>query len=78
VLLGRFSIHGVTREATVPAVLVFLHRSVRVRGETVMNLKDYGIRGLTKMMGTLRMHEEIVVHIDLLFDAGGLPPQALR
>jgi polyisoprenoid-binding protein YceI len=70
-LLGRFIIHGVSREATVPVTLVFLPESIRVQGETELNLKEYDIGGLTKMMGMLKMHEEIVVHIDLVFEAAG-------
>jgi polyisoprenoid-binding protein YceI len=66
-LRGRFIIHGVTREATVPASVVLRPDAVRVRGETLLDLEDYGIGGLTKMMGMLKMHEEIVLHIDLTF-----------
>jgi polyisoprenoid-binding protein YceI len=77
-LQGHFIIHGVTREATVAARVVFLPDGVRVQGETPLNLKDYGIGGLTKMMGMLKMHEEIVVHVDLVFGAGGPSPQALH
>jgi polyisoprenoid-binding protein YceI len=71
VLRGRFIIHGVTREATVPVTVVFLPEAIRVRGEVPLNLEDYDIGGLTKMMGMLKMHEEIVVHLDLVFAAVG-------
>jgi polyisoprenoid-binding protein YceI len=77
-LRGRFIVHGVTRGATIPVTLVFLPESIRVQGETLLNLKDYGIGGLTKMMGMLKMHEEVVVHVDLVFEAVGLLPQASR
>jgi polyisoprenoid-binding protein YceI len=77
-LQGHFIIHGVTRETTVPASVVFLPDAVRLHGETPLNLKDYGIGGLTKMMGMLKMHEEIVVHVDLVFGTVGPTPQALR
>jgi polyisoprenoid-binding protein YceI len=66
-LHGRFIIHGVTREATLPATVVLHAAGVGVRGETTLNLKEYGIKGLTKMLGMLKMDEEILVHIDLLF-----------
>jgi polyisoprenoid-binding protein YceI len=66
-LLGRFIVHGVTREATVPVSVMFRSEAIRVRGETLLNLEDYGIEGLTKMLGMLKMHEEIVVHIDVTF-----------
>lgn len=78
-LQGRFMIHGVTREATVPATVVFLPEGIRVRGQTPLNLKDYSIGGLTKMMGMLKMHEEIVVHVDLMFGRAAEPAtQAIR
>lgn len=69
VLRGRFIIHGVTREATVPASVAFHPDGIRVRGETPLNLKDYKIGGLSKALGMLKMHEEIVVHLDLTFGA---------
>ena len=66
-LHGRFIIHGVTREASVPASVVLHTEGIHVRGETPLNLKDYDIGGLTKMLGMLKMDEEIVVHVDLMF-----------
>ena len=74
VLHGRFIIHGVTREATVAASVVFLPDGIRVRGQTPLNLKDYDIGGLTRMMGMLKMYEEIVVHVDLVFGVSASPP----
>jgi polyisoprenoid-binding protein YceI len=72
-LRGRFIIHGVTREAEVPATVTFGPTGARVRGTTPLNLKDYEIGGLTKMMGMLRMHEEIMVHVDLVFEGAAAP-----
>jgi polyisoprenoid-binding protein YceI len=66
-LHGRFLIHGVTRDATVPASVVLSTGAVHVRGETALNLGDYDVRGLTKMLGMLKMDEHILVHVDLLF-----------
>ena len=40
---------------------------VRIRSEFPLNLKDYKIGGLTKLMGMLRMYEDIKVHVDLTF-----------
>ena len=77
VLHGRFIIHGVTREATVPVSLAFHPSSIRVRGETPLNLKDYKIGGLSKALGMLKMDEKIVVHLDLLFGTA-TRSQALR
>lgn len=77
-LHGRFTIHGVTREATLPVSVVFSPETIRVRGATRLNLKDYKIGGLSKALGMLKMHEEIVVHIDLTFAASAPAGQALR
>jgi polyisoprenoid-binding protein YceI len=73
VLNGRFIIHGVTREARVPASVAIHDEGIRVRGETPLNLNDYRIGGLSKALGILKMHEEIVVHLDLMFGAESSP-----
>jgi len=77
-LHGRFIIHGVTRDATVPANIAFRPEGIRVRGATKLNLKDYKIGGLSKALGILKMQEEIVIHVDLLFGAGPLQQAAVR
>ncbi|MEO8634610.1 MAG: YceI family protein [Gemmatimonadales bacterium] len=66
-LRGRMILHGVTREVSIPSVLRFRADGVRVQGRLPQNLKDYQIGGLTKMLGMLKMHEDIVVHIDVDF-----------
>jgi polyisoprenoid-binding protein YceI len=69
VLKGRFTLHGVTREATLPATVLVRPDAVMVRARTPLNLKDYKIGGLTKALGMLRMHEEILVRVELTFAA---------
>jgi polyisoprenoid-binding protein YceI len=69
-LHGRFTIHGVTRDAIVPASVAFHPEGIRVRGATPLNLKDYKIGGLSKALGILKMQEKIVIHVDLLFGPG--------
>ena len=67
VLRGQMMIHGVTRQVEIPASLVFQGDAVRVRGTLPLNLKDYKIGGLSKMLGVLKMHEDIEVHLDVTF-----------
>jgi polyisoprenoid-binding protein YceI len=69
-LHGRFIIHGVTREATIPASVAFHAADLRLRGTTPLNLKDYKIGGLSKALGMLKMYEGIVVHVDVIFGTG--------
>lgn len=71
-LKGNLMIHGVTREVALPAVVVLSPEEIRVRSDFPLNLKDYGIRGLSKMLGLLKMHPDIVVHVDVVF--GVAPP----
>jgi polyisoprenoid-binding protein YceI len=67
VLQGRLTIHGVTREASMPAMVVTQSGAIRVRGDAPLSLKDYKIEGLSKAMGMLKMYDKIVVHLDLRF-----------
>ena len=70
-LQGRFTIHGVTREASIPATVVTQPDAIRVRGDTPLSLKDYQIEGLSKLMGMLKMYDKIMVHVDVTFAPGG-------
>jgi polyisoprenoid-binding protein YceI len=76
ILHGRFSIHGVTRQADFPARVLLTPDGARVWADTPLNLKDYHIGGLSKMLGILRMHEEIQVHLDIAFASGETIPIA--
>ncbi len=73
-LLGSFKIHGVTRQVTLPATLIRQAGGLRLRSDFPLNLVDYEIGGLSKMLGMLKMHPDIVVHVDLLF--GSNNPEA--
>jgi polyisoprenoid-binding protein YceI len=66
-LAGRMVIHGVTREVSLPAVIRALPEGIRVRTHFPLDLKDYEIGGLTKMLGMLRMQEQIEVRVDVTF-----------
>jgi polyisoprenoid-binding protein YceI len=67
ILHGAFSIHGVTRSVELPATVQLEAASARVRSDFPLNLKDYGIGGLSKMLGMLKMNENIEVHVNLVF-----------
>lgn len=66
-LRGTFTIHGVQREQAVTGWVWRTADQVRFRGRTPMNLKDYQIGGLSKLFGTLKMNEEIVVRMEVTF-----------
>ncbi len=70
VLHGALVIHGVTRKVDLPGTLQFQGSKARVRSDFPLNLKDYRIGGLSKMLGMLKMYDGIEVHVDLLFGLG--------
>jgi polyisoprenoid-binding protein YceI len=70
-LKGRLTLHGVERPVELPGWVVLGQDRAHVRTDFPLNLKDYKIGGLSKMMGMLRMYEDIKVHVDLTFGLGG-------
>lgn len=69
-LHGALMIHGVTRKVSLPGTLEFRDSQARVRSDFPLNLKDYRIGGLSKMLGVLKMYENIEVHVDVSWGLG--------
>ena len=69
-LHGTLTIHGVTKRVELPGTIVFNGANARVHSDFPLNIKEYGIGGLSKMLGMLKMHENIEVHVDLVFGLG--------
>jgi len=68
-LVGRLTIHGVTRDEQLTAVLHPMPGAVRVTTSFQLDLNDYKIGGLSKMLGLLKMDRAIQVHVDVTFGA---------
>jgi hypothetical protein len=66
VLHGALTLHGVAREVDLPGTVHFSSSTVRVHSDFPVNLKDYQIGGLSKLLGMLRMYENIEVQCDLV------------
>lgn len=71
VLHGALIIHGVTRKTDLRGTIRFEGSRARVRTDFPLRLPDYRIGGLSKMLGVLKMYNDIEVHVDLVF---GLDP----
>jgi polyisoprenoid-binding protein YceI/CheY-like chemotaxis protein len=69
-LHGALVIHGVKREVALPGRLHLRGSQARVQSDFPLNLKDYRIGGLSKLLGLLKMYEDIEVHVDVLFELG--------
>lgn len=70
-LQGKLLIHGTTRTVSLPATLLFKGAEARVRSSFPLSLKAYNIGGLSKMLGVLKMYDNIEVHVDVLFAPAG-------
>jgi polyisoprenoid-binding protein YceI len=70
---GDLTLHGVTRPVSIPAKVFLSPDSMHVTGSFPLNLKDYRIGGLSKLLGIFKMYEDIVVHLDLRFAPGSSP-----
>ena len=75
-LLGRLTIHGVTRQVELPASISFGGASIHVTALFPLDVEQYRIGGLTKMFGLLRMERMIDVRLDLRFAIEPAPAQA--
>ena len=69
-LEGKLTIHGISRNEQLTATIHPGDGSVRVTTSFQLDLADYHIGGLTKMLGFLRMDRQIQVHVDVTFVAG--------
>jgi polyisoprenoid-binding protein YceI len=66
-LHGALSIHGVTRNVDLPALVRRSADTTHITARFPLLLADYEIGGLTKMLGLLRMQNQIEVRVDLIF-----------
>jgi polyisoprenoid-binding protein YceI len=68
-LHGTLAIHGVTREVSPPATIVLHGDTILIVASVPLDVRDYKVGGLTKLLGILRMDPMIGVHADLRFIA---------
>lgn len=66
-LQGTLTIHGRERAVRLPGVISRDALGWHVRSDFPLNLKEYEIGGLSKMLGILKMREDIVVHVEVVF-----------
>ena len=68
-LRGALTIHGVTRDVAIPATLIRAGDSVDVSGAFPVDLPEYKVGGLTRLLGTLRVQRKIAVRFNVRFEA---------
>jgi polyisoprenoid-binding protein YceI len=70
-LSGQMTLHGVSRDVAVPATVRFGKDGVQVTATFPLNVRDYGVTRLSRMLGAFKMNPDIVVHVDVVFGPGG-------
>jgi polyisoprenoid-binding protein YceI len=68
-LRGTLTIHGVTRDVTIPATLIAAADTIDVSGAFPVDLADYKVDGLTRLFGALRVRRNIDVRFRVRFQA---------
>ncbi len=66
-LNGVLNINGTDQTVVFPITLApGADGALRVTGKYELNMKDYGIKPPTLMLGTMKVHEKVTVNFDLL------------
>jgi polyisoprenoid-binding protein YceI len=73
-LRGALTIHGVTRDVAIPATLSAAADTIDVSGAFPVDLADYKVGGLTRLLGTLRVRRNIEVRFHVRFRATAHTP----
>jgi polyisoprenoid-binding protein YceI len=66
-LRGALTIHGVSRDLVIPAILIAAADTIDVSGAFPVDLADYKVDGLTRLFGTLRVRRNIEVRFRVRF-----------
>jgi polyisoprenoid-binding protein YceI len=64
-IVGKLSLHGVTRDHSIDAQLTLSDRSLRAQGEFRLRQTDYNIKPITVAGGTLKMKDELRFSFDI-------------
>jgi polyisoprenoid-binding protein YceI len=72
-LRGALTIHGVSRDVSIPSTLIAAGDTIDVSGAFQVDLADYNVGGLTKLFGTLRVRRDIDVRFRVRFEATAHP-----
>jgi polyisoprenoid-binding protein YceI len=70
VLNGKLTLHGVTRDISLPVDVTFTDTSVRGVGSIQLKTSDFGIEPYSAFLGAVKNKDGIVLHVDLFASAG--------
>jgi polyisoprenoid-binding protein YceI len=64
-LTGKLSMAGQDRAIQFPATFTDDGNAIRVQGNKAINMKEWGIKPPSLMMGTMKVKEMVTIHFDL-------------
>jgi polyisoprenoid-binding protein YceI len=64
-LKGTLKIAGTTRPIEIPAVVTEAGKEIRVKASKVINMKEWGVKPPSLMMGTMKVKENVTVGFDV-------------
>jgi polyisoprenoid-binding protein YceI len=64
-LVGKLQIAGQEKPITFPATITDDGTSVRVQGSKAINMKEWGVKPPSLMMGTMKVKEMVTINFDL-------------
>lgn len=65
-LNGTLSIAGSEKPVSIEATAISEAGKLRVKGSKQLKMTDFGVRPPTLMMGTMKVHDPVTVHFDVL------------
>jgi polyisoprenoid-binding protein YceI len=68
-LNGKLTIHGVTRDVSIPVAVTITDTTVRGTGSIKLKTSDFGIEPYSAFLGAVKNKDGIVLHIDLVANA---------
>ena len=73
---GKVTVAGVDREIKIPVAVKREGEGLRLTGEVPLLMTQFGIKPPTMMMGTVKTGDQVVVHFDLVAQAGAVTSAA--
>jgi polyisoprenoid-binding protein YceI len=71
-IVGKLSLHGVTRDHSIDAQLTLKEGALRAQGQFSLRQTDYNIKPVSVAGGTLKMKDELRFSFDILAERTGV------
>jgi polyisoprenoid-binding protein YceI len=63
---GDLTLHGVTREITIPTIVTLTGNDLRAQGEFTIERSDFGVKATSALHGTIRVRDKLKFTFDIV------------